>query len=280
MNIREYKIIFSEQLSHLYDKEEVDSFFYLLLKDLKNISRVDLALQPDLEFSEKEYQKIDFYLKELKVQKPIQYILGTTDFFGLQFKVSPNVLIPRPETEELVEWVIKENQNKKGIRVLDIGTGSGAIAISLAKKLKAEITAFDISEAALDTAQNNADLNKVFIHFIEFDILNDKWDGEQFNVIVSNPPYVRELEKQQIKPNVIENEPHLALFVPDDNPLVFYEKIADFALEHLSLDGQLFLEINQYLGIETVTMLQNKGFKSVTLQRDVYGNNRMILAQH
>lgn len=279
MNIRDYRTEFTERLSHLYDKQEIESFFYLIVEDLKNISKIDLALQPNLEFSEKEYQKINFYLQELELQKPIQYILGWSHFLGLKLNVNSNVLIPRPETEELVEWVIKENQNKKGIRVLDIGTGSGAIAISLAKKLKAEITAFDISEAALDTAQNNADLNKVFIHFIEFDILNDKWDGEQFNVIVSNPPYVRELEKQQIKPNVIENEPHLALFVPDDNPLVFYEKIADFALEHLSLDGQLFLEINQYLGIETVTMLQNKGFKSVTLQRDVYGNDRMILAQ-
>src|SRR5690554_341886 len=278
MNIREYKIIFSEQLSHLYDKEEVDSFFYLLLKDLKNISRVDLALQPDLEFSAIEYQKIDFYLKELKAQKPIQYVLGATDFFGLQFKVNPNVLIPRPETEELVEWVIRENKNKKELRILDIGTGSGTIAISLAKNLTAEITAFDISEKALDTAQQNADLNKVFIHFVEFDILNDVWEGEHFDIIVSNPPYVRELEKQQIKPNVLENEPHLALFVPDENPLLFYEKIADFAQNHLSENGQLFFEINQYLGKETVDILEEKGFKSILLKKDIYGNDRMILA--
>ncbi len=278
MNIRDYKIKFAHQLSSLYDKEEIESLFYLILEDLRNISKIDLALQPNLEFSEKEYQKIDFYLQELELQKPIQYILGSSHFLGLKLKVNPDVLIPRPETEELVDWIIKDNQTNANLKILDIGTGSGAIAIALAKNLKAEVSAFDISEKALETAQENADLNQVFVHFTEFDILNDVWEGEQFDIIVSNPPYVRELEKTEIKPNVLKNEPPLALFVSDEDPLIFYKKIADFALNHLSQNGKLFFEINQYLGKETVEVLQEKGFKNIHLKQDIYGNDRMILA--
>jgi len=278
MNIRSYKIGFIKTLSNLYDKDEAENFFYLIVGDLKKLSKVDLALNPNLEFSLEELQKIDFYLKELQKQKPIQYLLGSTCFFGLKLKVNPNVLIPRPETEELVDWIINDNQNLKNLKILDIGTGSGAIAIALAKNLNAEITAFDISEAALETAQVNADLNQVFIHFTEFDILNDVWEGEKFDLIVSNPPYVRELEKSEINPNVLENEPHLALFVSDEDPLIFYKKIADLARNHLCENGKLFFEINQYLGKETVSLLEEKGFKNIYLKQDIYGNDRMILA--
>lgn len=279
MKIRDYKNSFIQQLISFYDKEEIESFFFLILSRLKNIARVDLALNSDLEFSEDELNKIMLYTEELKNYKPIQYILGTTTFFGLEFEVNPNVLIPRPETEELVNWIISENKNQKKLKILDIGTGSGCIAISLAKNLKAEVTAFDISEDALDTAQKNADNNQTFILLAEFDILNDTWEGEEFDIIVSNPPYVRELEKEQIKPNVLNNEPHLALFVPDNDPLIFYRKIADFALKHLSENGQLFFEINQYLDKETVNLLAEKGFKNINLKKDIYGNNRMIFAQ-
>ncbi|SRR5690554_3776883 len=279
MKIRDYKNSFIQQLISFYDKEEIESFFFLILSRLKNIARVDLALNSDLEFSEEELNKIMLYTEELKNYKPIQYILGTTTFFGLEFEVNPNVLIPRPETEELVNWIISENKNQKKLKILDIGTGSGCIAISLAKNLKAEVTAFDISEDALDTAQKNADNNQTFILLAEFDILNDTWEGEEFDIIVSNPPYVRELEKEQIKPNVLNNEPHLALFVPDNDPLIFYRKIADFALKHLSENGQLFFEINQYLDKETVNLLAEKGFKNINLKKDIYGNNRMIFAQ-
>lgn len=278
MKIRDYKITFIETLKDLYDNDEVENFFYLILDNLKQISKVDLALNPKLEFSVEELNKIDFYLNELQKQKPIQYLLGSAHFFGLKLRVNPSVLIPRPETEELVDWIINDNQNKADLKILDIGTGSGAIAIALAKNLKAEITAFDISETALETAQKNADLNQVFIHFTEFDILNDVWEGEKFDIIVSNPPYVRELEKSEINPNVLENEPHLALFVPDEDPLIFYKKIADFARNHLSQNGKLFFEINQYLGKETVSLLQEKGFKNIHLKQDIYGNDRMILA--
>lgn len=276
--IKPYKIHFTESLSPIYDKDETENFFFLILEHLKGISRVNLALNPDLEFSEDEIQKMNFYLNELKNQKPIQYLLGVTEFFGLRFDVNPNVLIPRPETEELVDWILSENKDKKELKILDIGTGSGCIAISLAKNLKAEVFAFDISEEALKTAQINSDNNHTFVHFIEFDILNDVWEGEKFDIIVSNPPYVRELEKHEIKPNVLENEPHLALFVSDKNPLIFYEKITDFAKNHLSENGQLFFEINQYLGKETIQMLQQKGFSDIVLKKDIYGNDRMILA--
>ena len=278
MKIKKYKTLFVESLSFLYDKDEAENFFFLILKKIKGLSRVDLALNPELEFPEKEAQQLDFYLNELQKQIPIQYLLGTTEFFGLTLNVNPNVLIPRPETEELVDWIVRENQSKTDLKILDIGTGSGCIAISLAKHLKAEVFAFDISENALQTAQFNADQNQVFVHFVEFDILNDLWEGEPFDIIVSNPPYVRESEKHEMKPNVLENEPHSALFVSNENPFIFYEKITDFAQKHLTKNGQLFFEINQYLGQETVKILEQKDLKSIRLKKDIYGNDRMILA--
>jgi len=278
MKVRDYKIYFIAHLLSLYDKDEIEFFFNLIVKNLKGLGRVDLAINPNLEFSTFEIHKINFYLNELKKQKPIQYIIGTTDFCGLSFEVNSSVLIPRPETEELVEWIVSENHAKSNLKILDIGTGSGAIAISVAKKLKAEVFAFDISEEALQTAQNNADKNQVFVHLITFDILKDSWEGNSFDVIISNPPYVRESEKKYILPNVLENEPHLALFVPDENSLVFYDKIADFSIKHLKKNGQLFLEINQYLACQTSELLKNKGFKNVLVKKDVFQNDRMILA--
>lgn len=278
MKINHFKSEFLNQLSKIYDKEENESFFFMILKEMKGLTRIDLALNPDLELSEKELKQIEFYLSELKNNKPIQYLIGKTEFYGLEFQVDENVLIPRPETEELVDWIIQENKSKKDFTILDIGTGSGAIAVSLAKNLSAEVFAFDVSYDALAIAQKNSDHNQTFVHFIEFDILNDVWEGEKFDVIVSNPPYVRELEKKEMKANVLNHEPHLALFVQDEDPLIFYKKIADFALEHLSENGQLYFEINQYLGKETVEMLLEKGFKNVHLKKDIFGNDRMILA--
>lgn len=278
MKIKEYKSRFTQSLSPIYESGEIESFFFLILEQEHQLKRVDLALNPNLEFTENELQKWDAYLQTLQKQKPIQYLLGKTQFFGLEFFVNEHTLIPRPETEELVSWIINDSQHKQNLSILDIGTGSGCIAISLDKNLKAETFAFDISEEALTMAQKNADHNQAFVHLVEFDILNDVWEGDPFDIIVSNPPYVRELEKQEIKPNVLEYEPHLALFVPDENPLLFYEKIADFAKEHLSENGQLFFETNQYLGKETSEMLRNKGFNNVILKKDIYGNDRMILA--
>jgi len=278
MKINDYKIHFVENLITWYDKEEIKNFFNLIVDNLKGLSKVELALNPNLEFSSSEIEKMDFYLSELRKQKPIQYLIGTTDFCGLSFEVNPSVLIPRSETEELVEWIISENQIKTKSKILDIGTGSGAIAITIAKKLNAEVFAFDISENALQIAQRNADKNRVFVHFITFDILKDNWEGTSFDIIVSNPPYIRESEKTTIKDNVLQYEPHLALFVPDENPLLFYEKIADFTKKHLRKNGQLFLEINQYLAHQTFELLKNKGFSNVCVKKDIYQNDRMILA--
>jgi len=278
MKINDYKIHFVENLITWYDKEEIKNFFYLIVDNLKGLSKIELALNPNLEFSGLEIKKMDFYFSELRKQKPIQYLIGTTDFCGLSFEVNPSVLIPRPETEELVEWIVSENKTKTKLKILDIGTGSGAIAITIAKKLNAEVFAFDISENALQIAQRNADKNQVFVHFITFDILKDNWEGTSFDIIVSNPPYVRESEKTTIKENVLQYEPHLALFVPDENPLLFYEKIADFTLKNLRKNGQLFLEINQYLAHQTFELLKNKGFSNIYVKKDIYQNDRMIVA--
>jgi release factor glutamine methyltransferase len=244
--------------------------------------RTDLALDPELVFSEKEMEVWNYILEQLKIEIPIQYLLGKTNFYGLDFEVNENVLIPRPETEELVEWIIKENAKTiglKDLKILDIGTGSGCIAISLAKNiLNAQVYALDVSEKALATAKRNAAINKVDVIFITQNILETDDLNQQFDIIVSNPPYVRNFEKQEIKKNVLDNEPHLALFVDDDNALLFYKKIAVLAKKNLPPSGKLFFEINQYLGKETLMLLDELNFNNIELRKDSYGNHRMIRA--
>ena len=282
MFIKQYKVEFISQLSSIYGEGEAESFFFLILEEKLQLKRIDLALQIDLEFSELEIQTWNAILTQLKLEIPIQYILGTTSFYGFTFEVNENVLIPRPETEELVEWIIKDclSRNDLKIKVLDIGTGSGCIAISIAKNLDtAQVYALDVSEKALATAQKNAVLNKVNITFLQNNILEITDLDQQFDVIVSNPPYVRNLEKVEIKKNVLDNEPHLALFVTDDDALVFYRKIAQLAYKNLSKNGKLFFEINQYLGKETVELLENLGFDNIKLKKDIYGNDRMICCE-
>lgn len=280
MTIKQYRDQFIQELTPLYDAGEAESFFYLILEFKHQLKRIDIALQPELVFSIAELETWNSVLEQLKKEIPIQYILGTTHFYGLEFEVNENVLIPRPETEELVDWIIKsqksEVRNKK-VKILDIGTGSGCIAISLAKNLpNAEVFALDVSEKALATAQKNAELNQVQVQFICQSILETEDLGQQFDVIVSNPPYVRHLEKQEIKKNVLDNEPHLALFVADDDALIFYRKIAQLALKNLNQTGQLYFEINQYLGQEMLDLLQGMGFKNCELRKDIYRNDRMI----
>ena len=280
MQIRQYKTIFLKELSSLYDEKEVESFFYLTLEQFHHIKRIDLALNPEMEMNSQQLLRWENAVIELQKQKPIQYILGETEFYGLPFLVNENTLIPRPETEELVDLVIVEGQKSKVESVLDIGTGSGCIAISLAKNLtNAQVFAIDVSEKALAIAQENADLNKVEVHFIQKNILETDDLEQQFDVIVSNPPYVRMLEKNEIKTNVLDYEPHLALFVDDNDALLFYRKIAQLALKNLSKNGKLYFEINQYLGKETVKLLDDLGFKNVNLIKDIYGNDRMISCQ-
>ena len=216
------------------------------------------------------YDAIFDALQLLKKEQPIQYILGTTEFYGLPFKVNTHVLIPRPETEELVAWVLKHAINKQGAtnnyRILDIGTGSGCIAISLAKNLpKSKVYALDVSKEALKIAIQNAELNNVAIEFVEANILDIgtcdlDFKNLKFDIIVSNPPYVREQEKEFMKPNVVNNEPHLALFVKDKNPLQFYKAITEFALGRLKEEGALFFEINEYLGNDMIQILKKNHF--------------------
>lgn len=278
MLLKEFKKKFAEQLIAIYPQTEIDSFFYLLLEIRFNLKRIDIALEPEIILSETKQEFLTNALESLKKQIPVQYILGQTEFYGLPFKVTPDTLIPRPETEELVDWISTEVDNEsltKEINILDIGTGTGCIAISLAKNLSnVNVFAIDVSEKALDIAKTNAKKNKVQIEFIHADILALDSLPYQFDIIVSNPPYVRELEKNEIQPNVLENEPHLALFVDDKNPLIFYKKIAKLAKEHLTKDGKLFFEINQYLGEEMSTMLTGFGF-STELRKDIFNNDRM-----
>ena len=280
IKIKEYKTQFITNLLPFYDEMEVESFFYLILENQRQLRRIDLALDIDLQFSAEEILIWNVILEKLQLEIPIQYILGTTHFYGLEFNVNENVLIPRPETEELVEWIISSAVNMlkfTNLKILDIGTGSGCIAISLAKNISdAQVFAIDISEKALATAKENADLNEVAVAFIQKNILETNDLEQQFDIIVSNPPYVRNLEKAEIKSNVLANEPHLALFVEDNDALIFYRKIAELATKNLSVEGKLFFEINQYLGKETVELLEKMHFKNIELRKDIYGNDRMI----
>jgi len=245
MEVKKYKALFQNELSPFFDAMEIDQFFYLTLEKRYQLKRVDLALNPNFEISVEEEQYWDSVLTQLKMQKPIQYILGETSFYGLTFLVNEYTLIPRPETEELVQWILETNPTSSEIALLDIGTGTGCIPITLKKNLpKATVFASDVSEKALEVATKNASMNQVDVTFLQNDILAAITLEQQFDVIVSNPPYVRELEKKEINTNVLQFEPHLALFVADNDALLFYRKIAQLAQEYLQPNGQLFFEIN------------------------------------
>jgi release factor glutamine methyltransferase len=283
MKIKEYRTQFIQGLTSMYGEGEAESFFYLILEEKQQLKRIDLALQPDLFFSASAIVVWNSILEQLKLEIPIQYLLGKTSFYGLDFEVNESVLITRPETEELVDWIISNNQTiskSSSLKILDIGTGSGCIAISLAKNLpNAQVFAIDVSEKALATAKRNAILNEVKVTFIEQNILETLDLKQEFDIVVSNPPYVRNLEKEEIKKNVLEYEPHLALFVEDHDALIFYRKIAELARKNLSNSGQLYFEINQYLGKEMTDLLEGMDFKKIELRKDIYGNDRMMLAK-
>ena len=292
MLLKNYKALFKKELQSIYDHQEIDSFFYIILEKIHTLKRIDLALNPETVMDGINLKQWKSIVSELKIYKPIQYILGETEFYGLRFQVNENTLIPRPETEELVELILDESRKSKveSLKILDIGTGSGCIAISLAKNIpNAEVFAIDVSEKALVVSQKNAEINNVKVDFIQSDIL--KIDNLKslytsnlllptlFDIIVSNPPYVRNLEKQEIKKNVLAYEPHLALFVDDNDALLFYRKIAQLAATSLAPNGKLFFEINQYLGKETIELLENFGFKNIELRKDFMGNDRMICCE-
>ncbi len=255
--------------------------FYENLSQLYTHNEIRMLLKWIVESKGKKESEA-FYghiLAQLQSGKPIQYILGETIFYGLKFKLNPSVLIPRPETEELVDLIISENKNRQ-ISILDIGTGSGCIAVSLQKKLPlSKVFGLDVDKNAIDLATQNALLNAVEIDFIIADVLNlQSRNFPKYDVIVSNPPYIADAEKQEMSPQVLDYEPHLALFVADENPLIFYDAISNFALTNLSPQGKLYFEINQKLAQATQKMLNSKGF-SATVIKDINGNDRIISAQ-
>jgi len=285
MILKEIKNTFHRTLSSIYETNEIDSFFYLLTEHILGMTRLDLALKPEFVIGQAEGSLFIDALNRLKKEEPIQYIIGTTEFFGLPFKVNAHTLIPRPETEELVEWIVVNTTSifkKKSLKILDIGTGTGCIAISLAKQLAdAKVYALDVSEEALKVAKHNAQLNNVELTFIEDNILDISHTElvsslHKFDIIVSNPPYVRNSEKSKMKNNVLNYEPDIALFVQDETPLIFYNAITQFAIKHLNEGGMLFFEINQYLGEEMITLLEHYNFKDIELKKDIFGNHRMV----
>lgn len=278
MKISEFKIEFTRQLQEEYPSQEIQSFFYLLTESFLRKSRLDIALDPNFDISPAGLELFENALHCLKKHEPIQYITGETEFCGLKFRVDKNVLIPRPETEELVQWILEdlEISEKKKLNILDIGTGSGCIAISLARNLpQVQVSAIDISEKGLETAKLNAALNNVKVDFVESDILEAESLPKKYDIIVSNPPYVQEKEKKEMQRNVLEHEPDSALYVKDENPLLFYKKITKLAREGLNEKGKLYFEVNQYLGKETELLVQQAGFKT-QLRKDIFGNHRML----
>lgn len=266
-------------LGNLFQPEEIRSLTHLIMKEVCNLEPHQILLDKDKDLSEATRERIKMIVERLVAQEPIQYILGSTSFYGYDFYVSPAVLIPRPETEELVDLIIGTEKNKN-LKVLDIGTGSGCIAISLAKQLnQPDVSALDISDEALAVAEKNANRNHAQVRFIHSDILNDNlYTGEKLDIIVSNPPYVMNNEKAEMKQNVLNNEPHVALFVPDDDPLLFYRAIAMFGTRHLNKGGRIYFEINSALGKETMKLVSDLGYTDCLLIKDLSGRDRIIKA--
>ena len=268
-----------QTLHRYYPDSEILSMVKLLLTQVFGMSVIELYAGKDNCFSSNEQKQLEDILLRLQKYEPIQYIIGEEEFFGLPFEVNRHVLIPRPETGELVNWIIQENKDRQ-TRILDIGTGSGCIAISLAKHMeKAEVTAWDVSVDALQVAARNCLRNGVEVKLEQKDVLRFEPSGEQFDVIVSNPPYITEKEKVEMEANVLEWEPDVALFVPDDSPLLFYRKIAELGMEMLAPDGKLYFEINRAYGKQTVDMLAELGYREIELRKDISQNDRMVKAE-
>lgn len=267
-----------ESLNAYYPESEISGFTRVIIGHITKKPYPQVCVDPPV-FTPELHTRIDVILNRLKRYEPIQYITGETEFFGLPFFVNQSVLIPRPETEELVELILNENK-KSGLSLLDIGTGSGAIAVALAKNMdRASVSAWDISHQALDVAVLNSKANSTDISFNRVDVLGDYPTDKKYDIIVSNPPYVLDSEKEQMEQNVLEHEPHTALFVPDNNALLFYERIADIALNLLTPAGRVYFEVNQAKGAETVIMLEERGFTEVALFQDLSKKDRMIRAE-
>ena len=275
------RLKFEERLKTVYDPEELKSLFFYALEALCGMRKTDYILRQKQDLNPIELTHFEELISRLEKEEPIQYILGITEFYGRQFDVDPNVLIPRPETEELVDWIIKDHRAHKPLRFIDIGTGSGCIPISIYCELK-DVTAYavDVSEAALTLAKQNADHHKCKIDFILDDILHSSSDTlpKKLDFIVSNPPYVLRKEKDLMKKNVLDYEPHLSLFVTDNDPLIFYKRIAHLGTELLNNNGTLYFEINEQYGKATIDMLSAIGYGEIRLRKDLDGKERMLKA--
>lgn len=284
MNVRSNKIkdirdFYLERLKKIYPGPEAKKLLEIILEELTGVSRMHLVTEPDLRVSESDLLKIHFACKDLLNYKPVQHITGMADFYGLRLRVNPYVLIPRPETEELVEWILNDLQQRPADSALDIGTGSGAIALALKKHHpEMEVTALDNSQNALHTARMNAEHNDLKVHFKYADIIKgvDPDDLLQYDIIVSNPPYVTEADKKEMQPNVLDYEPASALYVPDDDPLIFYRAILNFAKSHLLPGGKIYFEINERFGEEMIGLLEAFGYQNIHLKKDLNDRDRMI----
>jgi release factor glutamine methyltransferase len=265
------------RISHLYPEPENRSIIELVLRSLLDCSRVELYQRFDTNLSNSQQIRLGEIVIELEKYKPIQYILGETEFYGLLFIVGPGILIPRHETEELVEWIVNDFKNKNSLKILDIGTGSGCIAVALAKNLATpEIYATDVSDEALEYARQNAALNNCKIYFLRQDIFSiEKIMPENYDIIVSNPPYVPESDKHTMQANVLEYEPRLALFVPDSDPLLFYKRILDLALIAGKPGGKVYFEIYEKYGEKIQELFEMKGFEEISIRKDIHGKNRV-----
>lgn len=265
---------FTKELNSFYSNNELESMAFWCIDSVSNLNRSEYLLSSNSPLSEQDITVYINIIKRLKTYEPLQYILGKCDFYGLTLKVNPSCLIPRPETEELVQWILEHNFKN----IADIGTGSGCIPIAVAKHSNADITAFDISSEALLVAQENAKHNHVEVDFIEHDIFNDIDLDKSFDLIVSNPPYVLESQKIWMNKNVLDYEPHLALFVTDNEALRYYQRIIEFSKVHLQKEGLLFFEINEQKSVEIKEMLENNGFADILIKKDMQGKNRMVKA--
>ncbi len=274
-----------EEIGNLYPENEYKSIRRIIFERLTDIHPVDFHIKPQLEVPEEKFLQIKEIVKELKTYKPIQYVLGTTQFLSLTLKVTPSVLIPRPETEELADWIIKTHKYNDN-KILDIGTGTGCLAIALDRlMLHSQTDGIDISDEALEIAEENSYMNESIVNFFNYNILqghngpnSDKFK-EHYDLIVSNPPYVCKSESSSMLKNVLDYEPHIALFVDDNDPLIFYKAIADFARIKLEWGGMLYFEFNPKFEKEITEMLMLKGFRNIQLRRDINGKARMIRAQ-
>lgn len=272
---------FKHGLKEIYPPHEISAIIELVLEHFLSFSKIDIVLKSDFELSDIQCNTLISVLDRLIEHEPVQYIVGETYFYNLKFLIEPGVLIPRQETEELVDLIIKENRNIEQLKILDIGTGSGCIAVSLASyMLNPAVTAFDISDIAIEVASKNAKINKAIINIEKFNILNtdEQPDNLIFDIIVSNPPYVLEKEKKLMQKNVLDYEPSIALFVEDTDPLLFYKAIVKYSLKHLQTGGKLYFEINEAYGNQIERLLDANGFENIQLMKDINGKYRMASA--